>query len=389
MPLEFAGERHVKNIERPVRAYRSRPDGRGGGRRLGLVLARRRHTVFVVAPAAAVLMVILAAGWLAFSRWNVAPPVTSSIAVLPFESYGGSDADERLASGLTEDLITDLARFKNLAVMARNSTEVYKPKAVDVRQVGRELKVLFVLEGSLQRQGDTLRVNAQLIDTNTGEHVWSERFDRPARDLFAVQSDISDRVANMLGGALGVVTFASAKAAKRKPPSELAAYELFLLGQDLRSRGTDDSIRESIDLYNKAIEKDPALSRAYAALSFAYHLLSRRDDERTEFKQLRLKNAEKAVELDPGDPYAYYAVADALGQIGRFSDARAAAERILQLSPNSIEGLNSHCDWASSSGDPEAAMCSGLLSTSRVRAGSSCVSTAIASISTLKRAFHS
>ena len=113
-----------------------------------------------------------------------------SIAVLPFDNLGGDEATGRLADGITEDIITDLARFPEFEVIARNSTEIYKGKPVDVRQVGRDLGVGYVLEGSIQRHGDRLRATAQLIDAGTGTHVWSERWDRPAGEVFAMQTEI-------------------------------------------------------------------------------------------------------------------------------------------------------------------------------------------------------
>ena len=120
--------------------------------------------------------------------------------MLPFDNLGGDEATGRLADGITEDIITDLARFHDLDVIARNSTEVYKGKPVDVRQVGKDLNVGYVLEGSIQRQGDSVRVTGQLIDAGTGAHVWSERWDRPAEDVFAVQTEVAEKVAAALGG---------------------------------------------------------------------------------------------------------------------------------------------------------------------------------------------
>jgi TolB-like protein len=123
-----------------------------------------------------------------------------SIAVLPFENLSGDESSSRLANGITEDIITDLARFRDLDVISRNSTEVYKGKPVDVRQIGQQLKVRYVLEGSLQRQGEKLRITAQLIDAGSGTHVWSNSWDRPAQDVFAVQTEVAERVAGTLAG---------------------------------------------------------------------------------------------------------------------------------------------------------------------------------------------
>jgi TolB-like protein len=147
-----------------------------------------------------------------------------SIAVLPFDNLSGDEATGRLADGLTEDVITDLARYRDLDVIARNSTAVYKSKPVGVRQVGRDLNVRYVLEGSIQRHGEHARVTAQLIDAGTGAHVWTERWDGPAEDVFAVQTEVAERVANALAGH-SVLLRESVAAAKRKRPADLGAYQ--------------------------------------------------------------------------------------------------------------------------------------------------------------------
>ena len=125
------------------------------------------------------------------------------MAVLPFDNLGGDEQASRLADGMTEDVITDLARYKDLLVIARNSTLAYKGKPVDARQVAKDLNVRYVLTGSIQHQADQLRVTAELIDAATGAQVWSERWDRLAQDLFAVQAEVADKVAGSLGGNAG------------------------------------------------------------------------------------------------------------------------------------------------------------------------------------------
>ena len=122
-----------------------------------------------------------------------------AVAVLPFDNLGGDEQASRLADGMTEDVITDLARYKDLLVIGRNSTMAYKGKPVDARQVAKDLNVRFVLAGAIQRQTDQLRVTADLIDATTGAQVWSERWDRPGQDLFAVQAEVADKVAASIG----------------------------------------------------------------------------------------------------------------------------------------------------------------------------------------------
>jgi TolB-like protein/class 3 adenylate cyclase len=216
--LEPRGVQHLKNIREPVRVYRVASIGAGSARRPAREAVRR----WGLGVAALLFAVVFLAGvwWLwPVERASAAP----SIAVLTFDNLGGDEATGRLAEGLTEDIITDLARHRDLAVIARNSTGVYRGTPVDIRSVGTDLGVGYVLEGSIQRQGDHVRVTAQLINARTGAHAWSGRWDRPARDVFAVQTEIAERVASTLGG-YGVLTSESVAAAKRKRPADLEAY---------------------------------------------------------------------------------------------------------------------------------------------------------------------
>ena len=191
LPLEFAGEQRLKNIERPIRTYRIRLVGARAAP-LPSRLRSGRHG----SPAAAVLL-ILGLGTGLWFWWGADKPAASlrpAIAVLPFTTTAADEATNRLANGLTDDIITDLARQNSYDVIARASTEAYRGRPTDVRQVGRDLAVRFVLEGSIQREGDQLRATARLSDTATGAQVWSNRWDRPATDLFAIQTDITEQV---------------------------------------------------------------------------------------------------------------------------------------------------------------------------------------------------
>jgi TolB-like protein len=166
----------------------------------------KRPFRLLLASIVAVLLVLLAC----FGAWRwwtqSAPPLEkASIAVLPFENIGNDPKWDRLADGMTEDIVTDLSHSKDLFVVARNSTEVYRGKPADVRSIGRDLGVRYVLEGSIQPSGDQIRVTAQLIDATTGGHVWSNRYDRPATDLFNVQSDVTGKIAATLTGYEGAV----------------------------------------------------------------------------------------------------------------------------------------------------------------------------------------
>src|SRR3954452_23220110 len=199
LDLAFApsGLHQVKNISEAVETFRVALDGvtpASPRPALGTRLKRRLpHAAAALATA-----VFLGGVW---HFWPAEPPPGKpAVAVLPFDNYGGDEATGRLADGITEDVITDLARFRELDVIARNSTEVYQGKPVDVRQVGKALGVRYVLEGSIQRQADRLRVTAQLIDATSDAHLWSDRWDRPAGDVFSVQTEVAEKVASSLGG---------------------------------------------------------------------------------------------------------------------------------------------------------------------------------------------
>ena len=141
---------------------------------------------------------------------------------------------DRFADGITEDIITDLSHSKDLVVIARNSTEVYKGKPVDIRQIGRDLNVKYVLEGSIQSLGERIRLTAQLIEAGSGSHVWSERYDRPADDLFALQNEITQTIAATLAGYEGAVAEAERSLLRRKPPANLSAFDTYLLAMEAK-----------------------------------------------------------------------------------------------------------------------------------------------------------
>jgi TolB-like protein/class 3 adenylate cyclase len=347
LPLEFIGEQHVKNIARPVRAYRVRLDGRRARWRMGT----RRFTPLLPALAAALLAFALGGG----AWWWLAPEAATAkpaIAVLPFNNYGGDEATGRLADGLTEDIITDLARFRDLDVIARNSADAYKGKPVDVRQVGKALNVDYVLEGSIQRQGERIRITTQLIDATTGAHVWSDRWDRPAEDVFAVQTEMAERVANKLGSD-GVLADAGSAAAKRKRPESLTAYDLYLLGNAAIFRNTKESIEEGIRLLTRAVELDPNLARAWVSLSLARGWTEHFGGDPEVARKGREEAARRALELDPMDADAHSVMAAAYAWRGEFALAEAEMDKALSLNPSSLGVLRGYISWASSFGEAE------------------------------------
>ena len=355
--LSPMGARRLKNIAEPVEAWRVVLDG-GKPVRRPILAARPK-----LRPAPAGALALLLAGVAGVGGWwwherQVAAALASAkpgIAVLPFDNFSGDPAQARLADGITEDIITNLARFRDLDVIARNTTMTYKGKAVDVKQVGKDLGVRYVLEGSLQRAGERVRVTAQLIDATTGAHVWSERWDRPAGDVFAVQSEVAEKVGSTLAGYTGLIGEADRMRAKRERPENLAAYDLYLLGVEAKHRLTKESVAEAIRLHRRATELDPGFACAWMGLAWALQV-SRRwadDAERPELARQALAAAERAVQLDPMDAEAHAALGSTFGINGDLIQCAAELGKALDLNPSSADILTFYADWASSFGEPE------------------------------------
>ncbi|WP_132565897.1 adenylate/guanylate cyclase domain-containing protein [Rhizobium sullae] len=347
-PLDFAGEQQVKNISRPVRMYRLRLDGKRARRPLLGMIPRWAKTA-----TASIVALALAGGGVG---WFLQPEPLSgkpSVAVLPFDNYGGDEASGRLADGLTEDIITDLARFPEFEVVARNSTEVYKGKPVDARQVANALHVGFVLEGSIQRQGGRVRITAQLIDAKTGHHLWSENWDRPAEDVFAVQTEIAEQVTNRLGGGVGLIQEAGRAAAKRKRPENLNAYDYYLLGSERIEKLTKADEEEAITLLNRAVELDPGLARAWVELYHAHDLLGAFGGDPESNRKAAGQAAERAVRLDPSDAEAHAVFGMSLAKKGDMGRAKSELDTALRLAPGSSEILTFYIGYAARFGEPE------------------------------------
>ncbi len=365
MAVVDLGPTRLKNIERPIRVYSlqvgvpaeakpataAKPSDKPPGSLSRSLMVR--HSILGVAAAALVLM--LAVGVWNFWLRHLSPGVVArgSLAVLPFANLGGDEATGRLADGLTEDIITDSSRHRTMDVIAHNSTEVYKGKAVDVRQVGRDLNVRYVLEGSVQREGDQIRVTAQLIDAASNAHLWSERWDKPSKDFFAVQSDIADQLGNRLGGG-GVILNADTAAARRSRPENFTAYELFLAGRREHVLFTQEGTKNAIELLERAVAADPSLSRAWSELSFARQfLIVCCGADPAVVLPPALAAARRAVETDPSDAFAHSALAYILGMQGNFAASEAEYETALRLNPGDTEILALYSGSASAFGHPE------------------------------------
>ncbi len=325
------GEVTVKNIARPIRVWKWHPDHDPA--------AVRSMTV---TPAAAP---------------SVTPqPEKPSIAVLPFDNMSGDPEQEYFTDGITEDIITDLSKVSGLLVIARNSSFTYKGKSVDIRAVGRELGVRTVLEGSIRRAGNRIRITAQLIDAVTGGHVWAERFDRDLTDIFEVQDEVTRHIVDALKVQL---TPSEAERIADTPTDNLEAFELVQKGRSLiQSPNINARIwKQGADLFARAIALDPGYAQAYALLSLA-HIIDFTNNWSESGESLKRcgEFAAKALAADPNEPLAHVATAVAAQFGGDFDRARASVEKALELSPSLPLALYSRGTLAVYSGDHAAAI---------------------------------
>jgi adenylate cyclase len=260
-------------------------------------------------------------------------PDRPSIAVLPFTNMSSDPDQAYFSDGIAEDIITALSRNRALFVIARNSSFAYGDRAVDVRTVARELGVRYVHEGSVRRSGTTVRVNAQLIDAETGVHLWAERYDRPVEDVFAVQDEITNAVAFAIQPA---IARAEQKRAMRKPPETLGAWEIYQRGLWHRSHGSVAANRQARSFFEQAIERDTTFAPAYYGLARSHF-----DDAVLYFQcsfaqaaDLADPLARKAVALDPDDGEAYAVMAVVHAARGDLASELAAAEEALARNAN-------------------------------------------------------
>lgn len=261
-------------------------------------------------------------------------PDTPSIAVLPFANMSGDDEQEHFSDGIAEDIITALSRFRSLFVIARSSTFIYKHKVADVKQVARELGVRYVLEGSVRIAEQRVRITAQLIDAETGVHVWAERFDRPLQDIFAVQDEITDKIAATIEPEIGA---AEQEKARRKPPEHLGAWEHYQRGMWHLLRRNREELAAARAFFRRAIELDPTFATPHAALALSCFFQITHGfttDYAASLDEL-LTEASHAVALDPKDGMGHTALG--LAYMERRNHANAIAEHqfALTLNPNS------------------------------------------------------
>ena len=298
--FEYLGERRLKNIERPVRAYRVE---------LGAGIP--------AAPATA----------------PPPPPDRPAVAVLPFDNPGGDPGQAYFADGITEDIITGLSRFRGLLVIARNSSFALRGEPADAAEIGRRLGAGFLLEGSVRRVGERVRITAQLIDAATGARLWAERYDRTLEDVFAVQDEVAATIAATLAGRVQAVGI---EQARRKPTADLAAYDCVLRGMEHLAGYGEEANARARAMFERAVGLDPGYALAKAFLALTIYVEEFIGHGRAEGPGLEraLALANEAVALDGEDSRCHRVLAQVLLALRRFGPADHHSERALALNPN-------------------------------------------------------
>ena len=305
------GDQQVKNITRPVRVYSigSRTSGPLGQAQM--------------APTASTTLPL---------------PDKPSIAVLPFQNMSGDSEQEYFVDGIVEDIITGLSRIKWLYVIARNSTFVYKGRAVDVKQAGRELDVRYVLEGSLRKAGNRIRVTAQLIEAESGTHVWAERYDRPIGDIFDLQDELT---LNVIGAIEPSLRQAEIERAKRKRPENLDAYDLYLRAQPFAQVAMPGDAGKALALLDRALVLEPDYAAAHASAAWCYEQRYMRGGLREEDKAAGLHHARAAIEAGADDAATLATAGFCIGLIAHdYTTAMEVIDRGLTLAASSALGLS-------------------------------------------------
>jgi len=372
--FENAGEQQLKNIARPVRIYRIRIGSRAPTPPViprKPVAARSRLRVGLLAMA---LLFLLGGVWQLVShpfslsqvfREVQAPallPDKRSIAVLPFLNMSSDPEQEYFSDGMTEDLITELSRLTGLFVIARNSVFTFKGRAVKTAEVGRELGVRYVVEGSVRKADNRIRITAQLIDASTGYHMWAQYYDRDLQDVFAVQGEIARRITSALEVRL---TREEEMNMGRPYTSSNVAWEYFMRGAELYRRFTPKDNAKARDLFEKAIDLDPAFARAYANLAATHRQDSNgrwsKDPKSSEdlayrMAQQALELARRELEPKPSLPFALEQMGWVLLYREKFDEAKQAAEEAVQRNPNYADGYALWAHVLIYSGEPEEAL---------------------------------
>jgi len=327
------GEQRLKNIADPVRVYHVLLDPSEAGKVVAARRPRRRAIILVSLAALLIATTAIVFTW----QWPFAPQ-RPSVAVLPFANLSGDPGQDYFADGVTDNLITDLARLSGLDVIAQNSVFAYKGKPRVLADIGRDLGVRFVVEGSVQRLGDQIRVNAQLIDAASGDHLWANRLNRGASDVIALQDELSRQIAEALGVKL---TQSEAERIARPPTANLEAYDYYLRAEQATRTGRRSRMLEALALFDKAEALDPGFAEAYAADAHAtaYVWRSAYDDvlQSALARKRAYDKASRALALDPGlsSPYAVLAVMQVVDR--RYDQAISSAQKAVSFGSADVE----------------------------------------------------
>lgn len=353
--FEFTGEQKVKNIQTLVPVYRIRLEADAAGTVVGEDRRRPRGVLLAAGVAALAAVAIGLAWWQPWApriepasveRMTFPLPDRPSIAVLPFDNMSGDDGQDYFADGMTEDLITDLSKIPGLFVIARNSAFIYKGAGIPVRQVAEDLGVRYVLEGSVRRSGDQVRINAQLLDATSGGHLWADRYDGTLGDVFGLQDSVTRHVVAAIATELGPQVAGSAA---RPEAASAEAYEAFLRGWAYYRDDTPEAFATAVPYFEKAIAIEPDHARAHAALADIYW---RAEEKRRAGQSIlwlaplglgtvaaRAKGDEHlAIALRHPTPLAHQVASGLYTAQGSFGEAIREAERAIALDVNNPAG---------------------------------------------------
>ena len=367
--FEYQGRKQVKNIPEPVRVYRLITDPGKAGK---TIYRRKRndpkHRRRMALATTAIMVAAIIASVVGFKLYFHGPggPIKRaiaahrrgavaadipSIAVLPFLNMSGDEEQDYFADGFTEDLITDLSKIAGLRVISRNSVFAYKGKPIEIKEVARAFDVGYVLEGSVRKVGEQVRINAQLIDVKTIDHVWAERYDRDLQDVFNLQDEVSQKIVSAL--ALKLTEGETARILK-KDTDNMDAYDAHLRGMEYYSRFSSHYNEKARELFKRAIQLDPRFATAHASLGWTYFsdwTMGWTDDSAA--LERAHESAEIALSLDTDASKALCLLGSVLLWEKKHEEAITAYEKSLSLNPNYAEALSGMGDTLSWAGRPK------------------------------------
>ncbi|MEY9197432.1 adenylate/guanylate cyclase domain-containing protein [Sinorhizobium sp. CCBAU 05631] len=349
--FESLGRRRLKNISTPIPIYRVLPKSRSWLQRL-LRRAGDHRPLTVAAGTAVAIVAILTFVFSPAAIWNFVTsrieglPEEPSIAVLPLKALGDNSQEDYLCDGLTTDITAELSRFKNLFVIASNSSFAYKNKPVDVQTVGRALGVRYLLQGTLQRDGSRVRISAQLVDAPSRRQIWSDRYDSQGDDIFAIQDDIIETVVARLAVQ---VNAAERERIMQDPTDSAEAYDHYLKGRQLFDLYTREGNAGAKQEFSRAIALDPKFARAYSWAGYAH--LEDYKQGWADSPELASRLATQAVSLAPDDYYTHWTLASVYMELKDTAAARREYDRAYELNANDPDLLAERADMLSFQGN--------------------------------------